>query len=184
MPGVGEAPIAGSEDGERLWDAVLDYIGTRDDLDPSRVAVYGSSTGGYWATKVAHTHRDRIRAAVNHGGMAHLALAEKWILQAQSGEYPFELAETLASAFGRSTGEEWVDLAPRLSLLTQGVLDQPSAPLLLVNGIHDTVFPIADMYLLLQHGSPKTARFFEAGHMGGSGAQRVIVEWLWQQLSS
>ena len=28
-------------------------------------------------------------------------------------------------------------------------------------------FPIADMYLLLEHGDPKTARFFPGGHMGG-----------------
>ena len=26
MPGVADAPLAGSEDGERLWDAVLDWM--------------------------------------------------------------------------------------------------------------------------------------------------------------
>jgi esterase FrsA len=74
MPGVADAPLAGSEDGERLWDAVLDWIGQRPDLDWKRVGIVGGSTGGYWATKVAHTHRERIRAAVNHGGPAHYAL--------------------------------------------------------------------------------------------------------------
>jgi pimeloyl-ACP methyl ester carboxylesterase len=183
MPGVGDAPLAGSVDAERLWDAVFDYIAGRPDLDPDRVGVYGGSTGGYWASKLAHTHRHRLRAAVNHGGMTHFALSEAWIMKAQRGEYPFEFAETLASAFGRSTAEEWIEIAPSLSLLDQGVLDQPSAPLLLVNGIHDTVFPIADMHLLLEHGSPKSARFFDAGHMGGPGAPPVITEWLTTQLS-
>jgi pimeloyl-ACP methyl ester carboxylesterase len=182
MPGVGDAPLAGSVDGERLWSAVFDYIAGRPDLDSERVAVYGGSTGGYWATKVAHTHRDRLRGAVNHGGMTHFALTEEWILKAQRGEYPFELAETLASAFGRSTAAEWLEIAPRLSLLAQGVLEMPCAPLLLVNGIHDTVFPIADMQVLLEHGSPKSARFFDAGHMGGPGAPAVIAEWLKTQL--
>ena len=35
--------------------------------------------------------------------------------------------------------------------LRQGVLERPCAPLLLANGIQDSVFPIADDYLLLQH---------------------------------
>jgi esterase FrsA len=182
MPGVADAPLAGSEDGERLWDAVFDYIASRLDLDADRVGVHGGSTGGYWATKVAHTHAARVRAAVNQGGPAHFAFQKDWIVKAQRGEYPFELAETLACAFGRSTAEEWVEYAPRLSLLDQGILDKPCAPLLCVNGVDDSVFPIADMYLLLEHGSPKAARFYSGGHMGGGHAQAVIIQWLKEKL--
>src|SRR5512139_2284881 len=90
MPGVADAPLAGSENGERLWDAVFDYIASRADLDASRVGIHGGSTGGYWATKVAHTHRHRLRAAVNQGGPAHFAFQKDWIVKAQRGEYPFE----------------------------------------------------------------------------------------------
>ena len=182
MPGVADAPLAGSEDGERLWDAVFDYIASRPDLDADRVGIHGGSTGGYWATKVAHTHAARLRAAVNQGGPAHFAFQKDWIVKAQRGEYPFELAETLACAFGRSTAEEWVGYAPRLSLLDQGILDKPCAPLLCVNGVDDSVFPIADMYLLLEHGSPKAARFYPGGHMGGGHAQAVIIQWLKEKL--
>jgi esterase FrsA len=182
MPGVADAPLAGSEDGERLWDAVFDWLDQRPDLDAGRVAVVGGSTGGYWATKLAHTHRERLRAAVNHGGPAHYAFTKEWITKAQRGEYPFELAETLACAFGRSSAEDWIEYSPRLSLLSQGVLDRPCSPLLCVNGVNDSVFPIADMYLLLDHGSPKSARFFPGGHMGGSGAQAAILPWLKEKL--
>jgi pimeloyl-ACP methyl ester carboxylesterase len=185
MPGVADAPLAGSEDAERLWDAVFDWIATRPDLDASRVGIVGGSTGGYWAAKLAHTHRDRIHAAVDHGGCAHYAFTPEWMAKAQRGEYPFELAETLACAFGRSTYEEWVEYAPRLSLLTQGVLEQPCAPLLLVNGVEDSVFPIADMQLLLEHGGPKWARFVpNSGHMGHPTAMPAIVSWLREQLSA
>ena len=184
MPGVADAPLAGSENGERLWDAIFDYIAIRPDLDASRVGIHGGSTGGYWATKVAHTHRHQLRAAVNQGGPAHFAFKKDWIVKAQRGEYPFELAETLACAFGRSTGEEWVEYAPKLSLLHQGILDQPSAPLLCVNGINDSVFPIADMYLLLEHGTPKSARLYAGGHMGGGNSQAVIIRWLKQNLQT
>lgn len=183
IPGTGEAPLVGSEDAERLWDDVFDWIRKRADLDGSRVALVGGSTGGYWATKVAHTHRERIRAAVNHGGMVHFAFTPEWIAKAQYGEYPFELAETLALAFGLSTYDEWVEHSPRLSLVRQGVLERPCAPLLLINGIYDTIFPIADMYLLLEHGNPKSARFFPVEHMGYTPETvPIMVGWLQRQL--
>lgn len=185
MPGVADAPLAGSEDAERMWDAIFAWVadgdGRRAGLDPARVGVVGCSTGGYWATKLAHTHRDYIRAAVNHGGPSHYAFTSDWIHEAADGEYPFELAETLACAFGRETFEDWIEYAPRLSLLTQGLLDQPCAPLLCVNGVSDSVFPIADHYLLLQHGDPKAARFFPGGHMGhgpGIDVTETLVTWL------
>jgi esterase FrsA len=184
MPGVGDAPIPGSERGEELWNGMFDWIASQPDLDARRVAVVGASTGGYWATKLAHTHSDRIAAAVTHGGPAHHAFQPDWIARAARGEYPFELAETLACAFGRATAAEWIDYAPRLSLLDQGVLDRPSAPLLCINGVDDSVFPIDDMYLLLQHGSAKAARFFPGGHMGrGPAIFPTIVTWLAQELS-
>jgi len=179
IPGVGDAPLKGSIDGKRLFDAIFDWVRTRHDIDPNHVGYWGSSTGGYWAVKVAHTHRAHLAAVISQGGCVHHAFEADWIEKAQTGDYPFELAETLAYAFGRSTFEEWVEYAPQLSLLRQGVLDEPCAPLLLVNGLHDSVFPIEDYYLLLQHGDPKSARFFDAPHMGYTRNTRsIILDWL------
>ena len=68
-------------------------------------------------------------------------------------------------------------------MLDQGILDRESAPLLLVNGVADEVFPIADHELLLRHGSPKSARFFPGGHMGHTPrTSPTIVEWLDREL--
>jgi hypothetical protein len=65
-----------------------------------------------------------------------------------------------------------------------GVLDQPCAPMLCVNGLEDTVFPIQDMLLLLEHGDPKTARFFPGGHMGHTPeTQPLITRWVAERLS-
>ncbi len=178
MPGVGDAPLAGSIDAERMWDDVFDHLAARADLDGRRVAVAGNSTGGYWAAKLAHTHRDRIVAAVDHGGPAHHAFERDWILRAERGEYPFALAETLARAFGGTSEGDWIERSPGLSLLTLGILERPCAPLLLVNGTDDSVFPIGDMYLLLGHGDPKSARFYPGGHMGPSAANGAIVRWV------
>lgn len=183
IPGTGDAPLAGSVDAERMFDAVFDWIAEHPELDAARVGYWGKSTGGYWAAKIAHTHRERLACAVSHGGCVHHAFEPDWIERAQKGDYPFELAETLAYTFGLSTLEEWVDYAPSLSLVRQGVVDEPCAPLLLVNGLHDTVFPIQDYYLLLRHGSPKHARFFDAPHMGYTrDTEQILLGWITDRL--
>ena len=45
------------------WEAALDYVKSRDDLDGSRVAVWGSSFGGGHAIKIASRHPE-LRAAI------------------------------------------------------------------------------------------------------------------------
>ncbi len=184
-PGVGDSPLKGSEDAERLFEAVLGWVDARSDLDAKKVAIWGYSTGGYWAVKVAHVYRDRIACAVSQGGPVHFGFQPDWIDQQERGEYAFEVYDTLAFAFGKSGYEEWVEFAPKLSLLKQGILDQPCAPLLLINGVHDSLFPIKDYYLLLEHGRPKCARFFEAGHMGFTrDTNRIITDWIYEKLSA
>jgi len=148
MPGTGDAPLAGSEDAERLWDAVLAWCATQPLIDPERLGAWGGSTGGYWAAKSRIPIATKLAAVVAQGGCAHHAFTPEWIEKAQHGSYAFELAETLASAFGRASFEDWIEFCPRLSLLKQGVIDRPCAPLLLVNGTQDSIFPIEDMHLL------------------------------------
>ena len=70
-----------------------------------------------------------------------------------------------------------------LSLLDQGLLDGPSAPLLLVNGRDDVQNSIQDVYLSLDHGDPKSARVFEGGHMGEGPVVPTIAAWLDAQLT-
>jgi dipeptidyl aminopeptidase/acylaminoacyl peptidase len=66
--GYGKSFLA-LDDGLRRQDAVkdigalLDWIPTRPDLDPSRVMVSGGSYGGYLALAVAATYNNRIRCA-------------------------------------------------------------------------------------------------------------------------
>ena len=182
-PGVGDSPLKGSEDAERLFGAVLDWVGKQRSFNTRRVGIWGYSTGGYWAVKVAHVYGDRIACAVSQGGPVHYAFELDWIHQQDRGEYPFEFFETISYAFGLSGYEEWVAYAPKLSLLKQGILDKPSAPLLLVNGIRDSVFPIKDYYLLLEHGSPKCARFYDAGHMGFTrDTFDTIMNWIYANI--
>jgi len=51
----------------------------------------------------------------------------------------------------------------------RGMLERPSAPMLLVNGERDSQQPIADLYLLMKHGDAKDVWVNpQGGHMGRS----------------
>ncbi len=184
MPGVGEAPVLAGIDAERIWDPVFDWI-AHSNLDADRVAVLGHSFGGYWATKLAHTHRERLSAAVNWGGGIHLTFQRSWQERSRNASsYLMDLMATRARLFGGSTFEDYVGRCPELSLLDQGVLDQPCCALLLVNGKDDLQNSSADIALALEHGDPKTARLYPGGHMGTGPILPAVVAWLMHQFSA
>lgn len=166
MPGVGESPVLAGIDAERMWDPIFEWI-TNSDLDAKRVAVMGGSFGGYWATKLAHTHRDRLVAAVNWGGGIHLTFQPSWQKKSRNASsYLMDLMAARARIFGGSTFEDYVARCPELSLLDQGVLDTPCCPLLLANGKDDLQNSSADITLALEHGDPKTARLYPGATWG------------------
>ncbi len=184
MPGTGESPVTGSTDAERLFGPILSYLQGRDDLDGARIGVSGSSFGGYWSAKAAHTESSRLKAAVVWGGPIHYAFQPDWIRKSRyARSYLTDLIETRASAFGLKSFDEWLEFAPSFSLLEQGVLDRPHCAMLLVNGKEDVQTPIEDLYLLAEHGGPKTCRVFPGGHMGQTPeTYPTIVEWLKNRL--
>jgi len=183
MPGVGEAPVYAGIDAERMWDPVFAWIASSD-LDADRVGLVGQSFGGYWSTKLAHTHRDRIRAAVNWGGGIHRTFQPEWQEKSRTAaSYIMELGPSRARIFGGRDFDDYIARCPELSLLDQGILDLPSSPLLLVNGKDDQQNDARDIYLALEHGSPKTARLFPGGHMGTGPVGATVIDWLVAQLA-
>ena len=59
------------EDSVKDIGALLDWIGTRKDLDASRIMVTGASYGGYMTLAVATHYSDRIRCAVEAVGISN-----------------------------------------------------------------------------------------------------------------
>ena len=169
MPGTGQSTIRQVVPGaEREFTRVLDYIATRRDIDARRVVVYGGSWGGHWAARLAYTERGRIRGAVVQGGPVHEYFQPAWQKEAiQTREYLFELFEARAAIYGAKTLDEFLAYGPKMSLKTAGWLEKPSAPMLLVGGMHDTQVPIEDVFLLMRSGSPKEVWINpQGGHMG------------------
>jgi pimeloyl-ACP methyl ester carboxylesterase len=183
--GTGQSPIKAVPDGERQFLPVFDWIERSGIVDPRRMAIVGRSFGGHWATKLAHQMPDRFRAAVNWGGGVHHMFQPDWVERSRYPDsYLMELVETRSRMLGATSDAEYIEGFRRLSLLDQGLLDQRCAPLLLVNGKDDRQCPIADIELLLDHGSPKSVRLFPGGHMGfGPHTVPTIVEWIARQLS-
>ena len=197
MPGVGENPCLGSDlSAERTFSAAINYLETRKDIDGKRIACMGGSFGGYWAAKLAHIEAKRLRGAVNWGAGVHRTFQEEWLrpaLTLTASQYlmgPASLLDARSYIFGVKTLEETLKIAPSLSLVAQGLIDRPCAPLLCINGKEDDQHPISDLYLLAEHGSPKDLRIIAgAGHMGRKKGESnddvvgIIASWLKQKLA-
>lgn len=194
MPGTGQAPILGSETAERMFSRVLDYFGTRPEIDASRIGFYGGSWSGYWATKMAVVEKARLKAVVAQGLPVHHYFMPEWQKVAvNTPEYLMDLFPARASVYGVETMEQFLAFGPRMSLKNQGVLERDAAPILMINGAGDTQVPIDDLYLAFStlKGSVKEAWVNPKGfHMGRSAdwaVQRirteVIVPWMTKQLS-
>ncbi len=194
LPGTGESPHAAAETGsDRIFSAALDYLATRPEVDAGRIVVQGRSWSGYWAAKLAVTERERLRGSVMHGGPIHHYFQRPWLESSlATGEYLYDYLEAKCAMHGAGGLEDLCDKARAFSLLDPGLLDRPSAPMLLVNGARDSQVPIADLYLLLEHGDAKEAWVNPAGgHMGrspqwpaGAIAEKILLPWITRKLAA
>jgi dipeptidyl aminopeptidase/acylaminoacyl peptidase len=149
--------------------AALDAVLKRPDVDAQRVAVYGGSFGGYWATILAGTERARLKAVVAQSPPIHETYsAEHTRALATNREYLFDYLPASMFTHGTKTLEELVAVREQMSLKTRGLLARPMAPMLVIGGLLDTQVPIADIDLLLMSGeTPKDAWIHpRGGHMG------------------
>ena len=89
----------------------------------------GASFGGYWATKLAHVDRKRLRAVVNWGGGIHSFFQPEWQERSRNADsYLFDLIEARANLFGKKTMDELNQVMPALSLLLKAGWINPARP--------------------------------------------------------
>lgn len=189
LPGTGESAVLWSDpQAEATFSAWIDHLSGRKDIDGSRVGLWGGSFGGYWAARLAHTEVSRLKGAVFHGGNVHLGFQPDWLVPAftTGGETYLFGAASLLEARGQATGwktmETFIENIGKFSLLTMGLLDKPSAPILGINGKRDDQAPIGDVYLLMEHGNPKEAQVYPEGrHMGRTPG--MPEEQIWQTIA-
>ena len=195
-PGTGQSPIKVSENAERVLSRVLDYIATRPEIDKNRVAMHGVSWGAYWATKMAIVERGRLRGASAQSPPIDTFFQRDFLMNSLLGnrEYLFDQVPALMAIFDNvHTIDEMAEVLPKMSLVKQGLLGKPMAPMLILAGINDTQVPISDIYLLLDKGDvPKTAWINpQGGHLGRQVGvwpdprifKEVIIPWLVRTLA-
>jgi esterase FrsA len=190
-PGTGQSPIKVSENAERMLSRVLDYIATRPEIDKNRVAMHGVSWGAYWATKMAIVERARLKGASAQSPPTDKFFQKDFLTNSLIGnrEYLFDQVPALMAIFDNvKTVDEMAEVLPKISLVKQGLLGKPMAPMLILAGVKDTQVPIDDIYLLLDKGDvPKTAWINpQGGHLGRQVGvwpdprifKEVIIPWL------
>ncbi|OTB15202.1 hypothetical protein K445DRAFT_114856 [Daldinia sp. EC12] len=189
IPGTADCPAdpADPNSPDRLLDSLFAWLTSDGRFDTGRILCWGLSSGGYYAVRAAHTHRDKLLGVVAHGAGTHHFFAREWLAKAEGHEYPFKLIPTLAMKYGYGDDvEAYLEGSQgRFSLLETGILGMPSTRLLLVNGTHDGLMPIEDSMLLFEYGSPKEARFFTGAlHMGYPMANGSVYPWMEQVMAS
>jgi esterase FrsA len=195
-PGTGQAPLKVSETAERMFSRVLDYLASRPEVDASRIAVFGVSFGGYWAAKLAHTERARLRGVVAQSPAVHDFFQPDYLAKRLLGnrEYLFDQVPALVAVFdGASSTDDLARIFPKMSLVTQGLVGQPTTPMLIVGGVKDTQVPISDLDRLLHTGTgPKDAWINpQGGHLGREATgwtdpvifREVMMPWLVRSLA-
>ncbi len=196
-PGTGQAPIKVSETSERLLSRVLDYAQSRPEIDKNRIAMHGVSWGAYWATKMAIVERARLRGASAQSPPVDRFFQKDFLMNSLLGnrEYLFDQVPALMNILeGVHTLDEMGDYLPKMSLVHQGLLGKPMAPMLILAGVLDTQVPIEDEYLLLSKGDvPKEAWINpHGGHLGRQVGvwpdplifKQVIIPWLVKTLQA
>jgi hypothetical protein len=195
-PGTGQAPIKVSETSERMLSRVLDYAQTRPEIDKNRIAIHGVSWGAYWATKMAIVEKGRLKGASAQSPPTDTFFQEDFLRNSLLGnrEYLFDQVPALMAIFDNvTTVDQMAQVLPRMSLVKQGLLGKPMAPMLVIAGVLDTQVPISDIYLLLSKGdTPKTAWINpQGGHLGRQVKvwpdpiifRDVIIPWLVRTLN-
>lgn len=190
-PGTGQNPIKVSETANRMLSKVIDYAQSRPEIDKDRIALHGVSWGAYWATKMAIVERARLRGCSAQSPPVDHFFQKEFLMNSLLGnrEYLFDQVPALMNILeGVHTLDEMAEFLPKISLVNQGLLGKPMAPMLIIAGVKDTQVPIDDEYLLLSKGDvPKEAWINPSGgHLGRQVGvwpdprifKEVIIPWL------
>jgi len=196
-PGTGQNPIKVSQTADRMLSRVIDYAQSRPEIDKNRLAMHGVSWGAYWATKMAIVERARLRGASAQSPPVDKFFQKDFLMNSLMGnrEYLFDQVPALMSILeGVHTLDELGEYLPKMSLVHQGLLGNPMAPMLILAGVNDTQVPIEDEYLLLSKGDvPKEAWINpHGGHLGRQVGvwpdprifKEVIIPWLVKTLQA
>jgi dienelactone hydrolase len=137
-PGSGEAlrflGLTSRVETEDWAAACVDYLETRDDVDPDRIGLVGWSLGGYYAPRAAAFEK-RLKLVVAWGANHNWGEVQKRRLE-REGENPVpHYWEHVLWVWGAEDLDTFIQNAERVNL--EGVVEQITCPFLITHGEND-----------------------------------------------
>ena len=123
----------------------IDYLATRSDVDMARIAVCGSSLGGYYAAR-AGCYEHRLAACISHGAI--WSVIDLW----GNATEEHGLAEHIKWVFGARSMKEAMVKARDFTL--EGHLEHMNCPYLVLHGGHD-VLTVSQARKVYDYGKAK-----------------------------
>jgi esterase FrsA len=180
-PGTGQTTFAHAPEAIVAWQAALDALQAHPAINGQRLGAFGVSRGGLWVMRLG-AQDTRIKGLIScaPGGVGYWGTDEE---RAEIRKAAFERYKT--NWFGpHGTKPEPKEMTEkdqrkeflRWSLKDNGLLDNLTMPMFLVNGKVDHLTPIGNLYMALESGPPtgRVARVYpDDGHI----AARNEREW-------
>lgn len=192
-PGTGEAirfrgmPLR--HDYEVAGSACIDYLETRDDVDPERIGVMAVSLGGYYAPRCASMEH-RFKACIAWGAIWDYHATWKKRIDAKFRASMSVPGHHISWILGVDTLAEALDKLEPFRL--DGVVQKMRCPFLLTHGADDEQIPMADAEALYNAcgSADKTLRVFTTEEGGAQHCQRdypsigisTMFDWLTEKL--
>ena len=192
-PGTGENQFPWAPESVVAWEAAIDYIMERPEVDQSRVGAFGISRGGYSVLQLAGTAPKKVKAVVAIAGHPfHNEPTEeemKEILKTRNERAKFR--------FGQEDGPTWVPkwsaekeiaMSKDWSLESLGLVEKINMPVLMINGDQDGLAPASNIYFMLQSGKPgsRSSKIYKnSGHCAFDHQLEwgpITFEWLADKL--
>jgi len=158
----------------------IDWLEKRDDVDASRIAISGSSLGGYYAAR-AGCYEPRLAACIAHGAI--WAITDLW----GNASEDHGLAEHIKWVFGKPTMKASMEKARDFTL--EGHLENMKCPFLVMHGGHD-VLTVSQAKKVYDYGKSKgidvTLRLLSEEETGAEHCQHdnptigqeILADWL------
>ncbi|MDB5759574.1 MAG: hypothetical protein JWM30_2863 [Burkholderia sp.] len=158
----------------------IDYLETRSDVDTARIAVCGSSLGGYYAAR-AGCYEHRLAAVISHGAV--FAITDMW----GNASEDHGLATHIKWVFGCDSMK--ASMARARDFTLDGHLENMRCPYLVMHGGHDvlTVTQAKKVYDYgIAHGVDCTLRLLDEEETGAEHCQHdnptigqeILSDWL------
>lgn len=190
QPGTGEAlrqrSLPGTHEAERWATPAVDYLLSRDDVDPDRIGMFGLSLGGYFAPRAA-AFEPRFSLCAVMGANHDWGEMQRRRMQ-REGENPVpHYWDHVMWVFGKPDIDSFMAWAPNMSL--DGVVERITAPFLITHFSGDRQIPLEYAHRSFEQATNSrdrelrvfTQEDFEIEHCGadnGTVARDFIADWI------